>query len=242
MMKDQFLQSYHQEPPPELAGKLRRRLAALPQGTAASDGKTRSRRQPRLAWPALAAVLLAMLLVAASPNVRHQLQDVVRQIGGLALRQTSIYPGKPESEVNIVPTEEMTLSELREVVPFDFKLPSWTPEGLTLVEETVRYTPDFKMAVMRWTGEDGRSYLSLSVDPARPEVEYIVGSDSVEEVEVNGETAALIDGGWDADSKSWSNAYGRTLRWQHEGVEYRLQSWAEWITNEDLVRVAESME
>ncbi len=88
-------------------------------------------------------------------------------------------------------------------------------------------------------------HLYIDVDhPASSWGEWLVGSESsVEEVAINGQTGALVRGGW--ENGQWGAEPAITLLWQPEGAEatYMLFAWTQFtqLTQEDLIRMAESV-
>ena len=89
-----------------------------------------------------------------------------------------------------------------------------------------------------WYGSDPNvGHIDLAIFGHR--VSWLVDTDSVEEVQVNGQPAALVDGGWDADSGQWDRDSAIILSWMKGEEMYQLH--ASGTSVEDLIRMAESI-
>lgn len=240
-MKDQFLRHFYQEPPPELADRLGRRLMTLRAGIAEEPVPASAvARRRRLAYT-LAALLFFLLATFSSPAVRAYVADVVLEIGGLRLRATSDYPGKPGGPDLITPNEILTLENASAAATFSFRLPADVPAGYTLKHDDVTVASDGALFI-RWTRPDGRLGFTLFVQLYQPDVQYVVGSESVETVLLGDVEASFIRGYWDADSRRWQTDNGmREIRWHLDGVTYQLGTWGVHLTDEDLIAIAASV-
>ena len=86
--------------------------------------------------------------------------------------------------------------------------------------------------------------LILRVADALPDVNYVVGPNSVTEVMINDMPATLIRGAWYNNSKTWNYDISRSLRWQMNGLEYQLHTGNEalgGLSEKELIQVAESI-
>jgi hypothetical protein len=246
-MPDQFLKDYHQPPRREFTRALFQRLAS--RNTKAEKMTTRFVRS--LALGGLTLLLAFALTLAVSPAVRAQMLDLARSVGGVAFTETGKYPGVPEREVTIVPSEIYTLAEVRDSIGFEIALPGWVPEGYTLQDEvtvTDFSSPDSGsdviMADLRWRNPEPWEMpitLNVSWRASGQPMQWTVGPDSVEEVLVNGQSAALVRGIWNADQRRWTSPEHLSLHWQHQGRAYQLQVTEAQITAADLIQMAESV-
>jgi len=156
------------------------------------------------------------------------------------LYETDEYPGESGTGT-IIPEETMSLDEARAVLPFDFSLPTWAPEGFVLQEGVAVALPrEMPYARLWWRNDDLHQSIYLEVmypatDEQRPN--WVVGPGSVEEVEVNGQPAALVHGAWNADAQEFGGDL-LTLMWERDGVYYSLVGMEGQA--EDLVRMAGS--
>ena len=151
-----------------------------------------------------------------------------------------------EVESTYLPLEEAML-----IFPGTISLPSTLPEGYSLNPE-VQLT-DFEggslpVADVRWRKENpdgGWSSLSLNIDylsEKAQDLARVVGEGAIEEVTINGKPAALIQGGWNYDTKSFDPNIGLNLRWEYDKrTVYELHSSDEAIGREELISIAESI-
>ncbi len=237
-MNDKFLRSYRIAPRPAFAKDMRKRLEI--------DEEKTLRVRPLLLRPvALGAITLLLVLtltLAVSPAVRAQVQDWVGQVGGVFFTATGDYPGGDEP-VTIAPSEKMGLEDARAIVPFTFDLPAWVPEGYVL-EETVTFV-HFEDGVERifiqWRAPQ-KALMELEIVNLPPEKSnWLVGLESIEEVKVDGEPAAFVRGGWNADTKQWENRGQLQLHVAHNGQTYIFSTMETSISVDDLIRMAESL-
>ena len=68
-----------------------------------------------------------------------------------------------------------------------------------------------------------------------------IGPDSTEEVQVNGQPAALVRGIWDYNTKQWDSPEHLSLFWQLHDVTYELQTIETILSVDQLIRIAESI-
>jgi hypothetical protein len=239
-MKDKYLHTFRREPNEEFTNSLHQRLMALPPAQTNLRPDSRPSRKTRLAW-VLAVLLLMLSIMAMIPAARARFEEIVQQIGGLTVLMTDIYPDT--SDANIVPNDVMTLAEARARTELEFDLPTWVPEGLTMREEVVvsNILPNITIT---WVDDSkrGRAF-SLHVGNAHPDVNLVVGPDSVTEVMIHDIPATLIRGGWYENTQRWQEDGPRSLRWQVDGIEYTLSTMMpEWggLSEEELIQIAES--
>ena len=175
------------------------------------------RRRRVLAFATLAALTLFILTSFASPRVRALVEDVVRHIGGLTVRETALYPFTDDDPL-LEPSEHLTPEKACQAVEFEFDLPTALPDRYLLMNEVI-VTTGFRSVHIRWRGQETRGDgLSLHVSPAASDVEYLVGNGSLEQIEINGQKALFIHGGWLENTKSWDPNINREVRWVQNGL------------------------
>lgn len=237
-MNDRFLRRYRIAPRLAFSQDMRKRLEI--------DEEKTLRVRPLLLRPvALGVITLLMALtltLVVSPSARAQVQDWVGQVGGVLFTTTGDYPGGDEP-VTIAPSGTMPLEEARAILPFTIDLPAWVPEGYVL-EETVTFV-HFEDGVERifvqWRAPQ-KALLELEIVNLPPEKSnWLVGPESIEEVQVDGEPAALVRGGWNADTKQWENRGQLQLHVAHNGQTYILSTMETDISVNELMRTAESL-
>jgi hypothetical protein len=158
----------------------------------------------------------------AAPN--WQPIDVTVDVGGI---------------VTEPPAEALPLAEAQTLLPFEFNLPGWLPEGFVLQDtvEAVLPTDDWPYGdiTVTWLNADD---VALTLRAATtPEVDReFVGAGETERVTVNGQPATLTRLGLKAAPRQLA------LAWEAEGVRYELEVSGEALTADELLRVAESIE
>jgi hypothetical protein len=242
-MNDQFLKDYHQPPRRAFADTLHRHLNTLEKKPVLT--LTRNRLRPfTFAILALMAALSLALLV--SPSARALTKDFLQSVGGMLFTETGNYPGRPESEVTTVPSDTMSLAAAREILPFGIALPEWLPEGYTLTDEirVTRFTePGTVFAEIAFKNDEAGSGFGLNIQYREDSQAWqqIIGLDSIEEVQINGQPAALVRGIWNYDTKQWDNPEHISLFWQHHDVTYELSTIETALSVDQLIRIAESI-
>jgi hypothetical protein len=69
---------------------------------------------------------------------------------------------------------------------------------------------------------------------------WLIGTDRYQEIEIQGEPAVVVQGGWDSTSGQWAVPRAITIVWTRNGVQYHLVSASSVVSQEDLVRMAKS--
>lgn len=243
-MNDKKLHAFRRQPGPDFTNQLYQQIASLPSSKTPPHPSPLAPRRFRPAW-ILATLFLMFSIMAMVPGVRARFEEVVRKIGGLTVLITDQYP-VPKGKPRIVPDDIVAVAEGRARLDYEFNLPTWVPEGMVLLENeahasNIRHSE----LTLSWLDErvKGRAF-SLRVAEALPDVNYVVGPNSVTEVMINDIKATLIRGGWYENNKTWNYDISRTLRWQMDGIEYQLSTGNETVgglSDAELIRVAESI-
>ncbi|MBN2388451.1 MAG: DUF4367 domain-containing protein [Anaerolineales bacterium] len=231
MNDEEFLIRFRQAPPGEFTRALYEKINP---SVADAPG---SRLLHRLAV-GLAALIFALgLTLAASPAARAYLAALVREIGGLPFEETDQYPGG--GPVEIIPSQTLSLDEVRLGQPFPLGLPGWVPEGMIPCDQ-VSVTPfqdGFTPVTISWRNPSARTGFDLTV--VQEEAPWVVAPGSTQEVTVNSQPAALTRGGWNADEQTWDENLAITLIWKIDEQVYMLSSIT--LEAETLIRIAESI-
>lgn len=240
-MNDQFLRDYYKYPNLKVIQNIENNLRL-------SREKYRINRIFLSFKPAVIigiALILISALLLVSPVVRAQVYEWIQQIGGVFLLETNEYPGK-SSPVQTIPYEQYSIDEVGKVLPFEIRLPHWIPEDFELVPmvKVSRFSQVAITAYIDWeTPSDTIFSLIIQHRLDGENGGLIVGEGSVKEFLVNGEPAALILGGWNADSQKWDyNLDLITLNWRHDDHIYTLQGLNEDVSLDELLRIAESIQ
>ena len=154
-----------------------------------------------LRFAALALLLFAVLFTFSQP-VRAGVLNWIKQIAGFEVREIDSLPTAENNSVPIPPDTRDSLADILDDLPYTLELPAYVPEGFSF-EDKVDLV---KTSVfMRWMNEDGDEILML-VDTDHGQ-QYITGTDAAQEIQVNGQPALLVQGGydkehnWDPDSR-----------------------------------------
>lgn len=245
-MSDDFLTILREPPRREFADGLYRKLSQLTESRAVPFGMVTAKR---LAL-ALAILVLAFGgLFALSPEVRAQVGEAIKRIGGISYKETDQVAPMTLSAVTIQ-GKNVSLDEARSLVPYDLKVPTWVPSGFVMEKDLQIVTKeDLPMkrvsnwsvpVTMVWRDRDNRAIvlteqLASGVGPIQ------VGKESVQEVKINGQPGALIGGMWDGASGTWRYPNMLSLMWLDERLVYKLYSSSSVISVGDLIRMAESL-
>ena len=233
-MNDHFLTHFRKPPRREFSEALYERIS--------TEMNTQRKFNARRIMFAAALCLALIAAFAFSPAAQAALNRVVREIGGVTFfgpdeTEANATP-VPESQVTIVPEERLPLSEAQAKLPYPVSLPAWVPDGFTMGTSVrisyfgTKYTP----VEIIWYGPDPKvGGIMLTVGQR---VSWLVDTDHLQEVKVNGQPAGLTGGSWDADTGKWGGEDEKTLTWMKGDVMYLLSSR---IPVEDLIRVAESI-
>lgn len=162
--------------------------------------------------------------------------------------QGGLIIGGPDGESNAA---QLTQNELETKYDVQIKTPSGLPASYTTTGDTTFYElPGLEgvgeswLGTQSWFNKNTQDVLFLIMQPAHEKVISVVGPDSVEEVQVNGQPAALLNGVWSGNSDSketaWNSDVGLTLTWTIDGVTYELSSPT--LDAATLIQIAESME
>jgi hypothetical protein len=235
-MNDDFLTRYRKSPPREFSEALYQRINA----------PMNIKRTPSLRRLTFAAAFCMALITALtfSPNVRAAFNGLIVDIGGMIFFEPDETESQatplPESQVTIVPQEILPLEEAQAKLPYSVSLPTWVPDGFRMSSSVrISYFPGGPPhASITWYGSDP-TVGNIDLIISGSQVSWLVETDDVQEVEVNGQPAALVAGTWNVDTGQWDNQSARTLSWLKGDAMYQLYSPG--ASPEDLIRMAESI-
>lgn len=235
-MNDRFLKDYSIAPSPAFAQDLRNRLGMHKE----NDQRGRITQLRPIALGAITLVLALTITLAVSPSVRAQLQEWTGKIAGVIFTTTGDYPGD-DGAVTIIPSESLSLEEARSILPFAIDLPTSIPEGYALEEKVsiLRFEDGIERVYIHWSAPE-KALLALEIENTT-DPKWLVGPESIQEMLVNGEPAALVRGGWNADTKQWDNLDTLTLYVPHKDQTYIFVARENDISVDTLIRIAESL-
>jgi hypothetical protein len=241
-MDDKFLYQLQEVPDLEFVNNLHKKL-----------GKNYSEPEQRLLVnvynlikskrlvQATAFLVVSLIVIMAISPARAFVSSLITNIAGQIFEVTEDYPGDNHpGDEEIIEPQVMSLSDALARFPHDIQLPTYIPSGYTLNEDNVRvYVGDdagpFQNTIeFEWLSDD-RPHLRLSVTDIDPSISEIVAPGSIEEVLLDANhSAVLIQGGWDADHKVWTNDVGLRLRWSVNNLAYDLAG----VNREQLIEIA----
>jgi hypothetical protein len=235
-MNDDFLTRHRKSPPRKFSEALYTRIN-VPMNT------RKTFRFRRLTFAAaLCSALIAAL--AFSPSARAAFNGLIVEIGGMNFfesEESASATPLPESQVTLVPEEIVPLAEAQAKLPYTISLPTWTPDGFKMGNSVrVAHFPGAAapQVTISWYGSDPKvGNIDLTIFGQR--ISWLVETNDVHEVQVNGQPAALVEGGWDVDTGQWSREAARMLHWMKGNEMYQLHSRGASV--EDLIRIAESI-
>ncbi len=243
-MNDDFLNKFRKPPRQEFANRLYAKISKR------SDTMF-ARNTPVLKRFCLALVVLCIafvLALAVSPTARAAILGVIQNIGGRAFEEVEQNPYLDES-ADILPEQIMSLTDAQAVLPFTLSVPGWTPPGFTPQEDNVTVVLPFNNhplyhVRMQWVNEAEYEFIYLhitysTVEDYQPKT--LVGPESVDEVIVNGQPAALVRGAWNVETQEYDAMNMLDLQWEQDSVYYSLSGVEEAVAVQDLIHMAESM-
>ncbi len=244
-MNDKFLTQFQKEPNNIFKASLWQRLQHVVPVTQPVRTRVLEKRPFRLA---LAITLIGFFVIAGfSPGLQEQIEDVIRRIDGISFKETATYPGSGLEPIIVKNEEhrgvlEQLAEEARAKTGLQFNIPSFIPAGYEFDGRVVYGQVGGTSASFIWINQRTYYGLLLDIQRANPDRNWVVGPDSTEEVFVNGQPAALIRGGWNADTQQWDEIEGGTvLRWDQDGIEYSLTAFGNVLTDATLIAIAESI-
>lgn len=165
-----------------------------------------------------------------------------------------------------LPPEPIPIVKALEMLPYHLEPPSWLPDGYSLIDNEVRppLHPDWSLT-LSWGNKEGDRFAFWSSKEFGGEIQAATGT--WEETSVLGRSAVLIRGrflGFPDESQigkpmelliptpggpettieiefRWDDKAGLRLIWSQGGGRFQLQTYGEYLSEADLIRVAESM-
>ncbi len=229
-MNDKFLYQLQEVPDLEFVNNLHQKLG---KNTSVSEQRLIVNffnliKSKSLVHVATFGLIGLIALMAISP-VRAFVTSLITNIAGQIFEVTEDYPGDNDpGRVTTIEPQVLSLGDALAIYPHEIQLPTSIPSGYTLNEDNVRVYvgqdagPFANSIEFEWLAVD-RSSLRLRVTDFDLSTGEIVTPDSVEEVLLDANhSAVLIQGGWDADKKVWTNDPGLRLRWSVNNLIYDL--------------------
>jgi uncharacterized protein DUF4367 len=250
---DQFLYEFREPPRDAFAKSLGRRLSNLQEHSTMNTSFWKRVAIRRMAWALSALTLVLAVTLMVSPAARAALDEIVQIIGGVRIitsEDGTPPPAGAADPVTEVPSIFTTVANAQTMVPF--LMPAYVPDGFDLQEGNVvvsdfpsNVEPDgiMRMVNVTWIKVTNTSAVGLSLSVGeREDIGLNVGhNNNAREVLVNGQPAVLYRGSWNADTGKFTPDSDLNLAWKHGGLFYWLMAAAGGATEEDLIRMAESI-
>jgi len=268
-MNDEFLYEPAPSPSEEFAISLYERLSESGHASAAFPPWLGANRRT-MAY-AFSVIMVAVIAVACARELFRQRYVQVGEMWVLEVGPSYsfeiVIPAVKQLEPHEVlsrPPQPISVIEAVEMMPYPVGLPTWIPDGYSLLESEVYppLYPDWRIA-LNWSNGGGDRLALWAL--AGPSVEIRAPAGTWEEVRVNGRAAVLVRGRfpgrpdmsgvwepwllpspgpeairWKIEDE-WDEEAGLGLTWRVEGATLHLQTYGVYLSFEDLIRVAETM-
>jgi len=204
---------------------------------------------------ALRAVLVAVIAVACARELFQpryvQVGDIwVLEVAPQTIQRIEFFD-RPVNALSLPPTP-MSVADAVRMLPYEFHLPEWLPEGYVLFQQDVSppVYPGWELN-LSWENETGE-YFFLWVNTWDAEIR--APANMWTEKKVNGMPAILVRGRFpwpppptpgatgplDREAR-WDEDAGLMLVWKQGGGRFELMTFGDYLSEEDLIRIAESM-
>jgi hypothetical protein len=238
-MNEDFIKQFRRLPDPNFVEKIHRRL------------ERRERIQAIKRYSAFAAFALIFglgILMTFSSTVRAAVLQTIEEIAGLRFEVTTNYPGVPDEEVTIVPSEYLSLEEAQSRFPSPIALPIYVPKGYERRADIIFFVlGDMPVVIIKWHNKGGEFHLDIKHCPSGAEnCGRIVGEGALEEIMLNGRHAVIVRGGWNYDTKQYELPLDgfaiMELMWKYDDqTVYVLRADEREISIGELIKIAESI-
>jgi hypothetical protein len=124
--------------------------------------------------------------------------DWIKEVAGFLVHESETIPGLEDTD--IIPADARgSLANVKKNLPFEFDMPTYLPDGFHFVDHVDVYSD---AVFLRWTnGEADEILMQIATEHAQ---EYVTGPNSAQEIQINGQPAMLIQGGYD-DNQHWDS-------------------------------------
>ena len=181
----------YQNRPPVRAGfgeSLYSRISDLP----LKNGTSRNALRFVLRFTVVSMILFTVLFSFSQP-VRASVLDWIKQIAGFEVQETNTVT--EEGSIVIQPTVSGLMGDILNDLPYEIFMPSYVPEEFVFGDKV---DVNDESVFMTWRNVRGDQIL-LQIDTEH-EQRYLTGIDAAREIQVNGQPAMLIQGGYLDDS------------------------------------------
>ena len=189
-MDDKFLFQNRPTVRPGFGENLYTRISNLPP----QNGVSKNTSRLLLKFTLIMMLLLTVLFTFSQP-VRASVLHWLREIAGFEIEErdsmpTAVSEGSLPSDYH-----RNRLEDVIDLLPYKLAIPAYVPEGF-LAKNRVEKTGN--SIFMRWMDSDGDEILMM-VDTDHGQ-RYVTGTDAAREIEINGQPAMLVQGGYDSNN------------------------------------------
>lgn len=210
------------------------------------------RQVPRHRHAVLVVVLLVALL-AIGTTVLAAGGDMLQRFGMLLLSPAAVArlagptptpaagmsAPQPVGEARALPVNRPLEAVQREVA-FPLRTPAWLPKGV--VFRGAMADPDGAGGGVSYAAADGSTGgFGLQMRRGRQEGGYAVPTSATQEVQVHGRPAVYAQGAWNKSSQWQPTADAGLLSWEEDGFTFVLTHSGVGLSQEDVLRIAESL-
>lgn len=211
----------------------------------------RTLRIGNLRWSQAAMIVLGLLLLVAWSQIRLWIRYV--PIGDLWLVEFNLtQPVNNIRTVEPIPTPGQLATAIIDgqivmLLPgFQYLSPDWIPDGFSA---TTIPGPGYSYedSIGMWSNDVGET-IRLFVVPETGGARPYAPAGMYKEVQINGEPAILVYGRLAPNSaenpqaqRKWDKTLGLQLTWKIKGGIYTLETLGPYVSEDDLIRMAESL-
>lgn len=141
------------------------------------------------------ALFLFVVLFTFSQPVRASVLNWIKQIAGFEIQETDTLPVAEGKSTSIPPDARDSLADILNNLPYKLDLPTYVPDGFSFEDQVDLVKTSI---FMRWINRDGDEILML-VDTDHGQ-RYLTGTDVAQEIQVNGQPALLVQGGYNKEN------------------------------------------
>jgi len=183
----------------------------------------------------LTGLLGSVILFSFAEPARANILVWIKQIAGFGIQEEDELSGLDDAIFIPVDFKGPLADALKEL-PFKFSMPAYLPDKYLFYDE-VDISKKDQSIFMRWVNPNGGEIvMQVQVDGGQG---IVTGEGASEEIIINGHSAALVRGGYDANSKWDSTKQDIHLYWHKGNLIYILFSAS--TSEEELIRIVESI-
>lgn len=237
-MNEDFIKQFRKSPSAQMVEKIHMQI----------ERKERIQRVKRYSSLSIGVLLCSFaILLTFSSTVRADVVNFIENVSGFQFDVSSRYPGNPDEEETIIPSEHLSLTAAENRFESPVSLPVHVPGGYELSGDVELFELENQNTlVIQWSHERrGIGIIDLSITHLPSgNMKFIqaVGNGAVEEILLNGKPAVIVRGAWNYDTKQYDLYIMTAIQWKYdENTVYTLSSWNQNLSLDELIQMAESI-